>query len=136
MTTTTPTRPYPRFELLPDGRPILMTHAMSGTSLGIVMTDETAMRLHQELSGVLRNKAPGITDELATMTDLLELFCRSYCRTDYEGCREHPMTNSLGDETKANALRVLASCGRFRITDEYGRGSVYGYWPEHDKEQQ
>ena len=61
------------------------------------------------------------------MLDALENMSRSECYTDEDG----KFTSSGALSTHADALRVLAAKGRFRMTRNQGR-MVVGYWPEND----
>ena len=61
---------------------------------------------------------------------------RQHCFTDPKqavrnGVTEINTTDSGALSADADALRILASHGRFRIIREHGR-MVLGYWPEHD----
>jgi len=68
--------------------------------------------------------------------DQIEDMARQHCFTDkevkrYHGVAEFNVTDSGATSANADALRMLAKHGRFRIVREYGR-MVVGYWPEHD----
>ena len=71
-------------------------------------------------------------------TDLnqIEAMARERCYTarqirTYRGDLEFNITDSGADQDDADALRVLAEHGRFRVVRERGC-MVVGYWPEHD----
>ena len=66
----------------------------------------------------------------------IEAMARKRCYTarqirTYRGDLEFNITDSGADQDDADALRVLAEHGRFRIVRERGR-MVVGYWPEND----
>jgi hypothetical protein len=67
--------------------------------------------------------------------DQIEDMARQHCFTDkfgkHDGVPEFNISDSGGTSTDADALRMLAKYGRFRIVREYGR-MVVGYWPEND----
>jgi hypothetical protein len=66
----------------------------------------------------------------------LEDIARQHCYTNpvenvYQGVTVINITDSGALSADADALRVLAQHGRFRIIREHGR-MVVGYWPEND----
>lgn len=69
------------------------------------------------------------------LLDMLEDMARQHCFTSevrtYQGVPEFNVTDSGGISTDADALRMLAKNGRFRILREVGR-MVIGYWPENE----
>ena len=71
-----------------------------------------------------------------TVLDALEGMARNHCYLDtatktYQGASETNVTDSGGLSADAEALRLLARHGRFRVERASGR-MVVGYWPEHD----
>jgi hypothetical protein len=72
------------------------------------------------------------------LLDALEDMARQHCFIDKQprvrfGVSEVNVTVSGALTADADALRVLAKHGRFRIVREGGR-MVVGFWPEHDPE--
>ena len=70
------------------------------------------------------------------LLDMMEDMARQHCFTDkevrtYHGVLEFNVTDSGASSASAEALRMLAKNGRFRILREVGR-MVIGYWPENE----
>jgi len=69
------------------------------------------------------------------LLDMLGDMARQHCFTSevrtYHRVPGFNVTDSGGISPDADALRLLAKNGRFRIVRECGR-MVIGYWPEHE----
>lgn len=69
---------------------------------------------------------------LIALLEALEGMARQHCYTESgNALLLLLMTDSYGKSANADALRLLAKHGRFRIVHESGR-MVVGYWQEND----
>ena len=72
-----------------------------------------------------------LTTSESNLLDALEDMARQHCYLD--GRNQPIETDSGATSADADALRLLAKYGRFRIVRDGGR-MVVGFWPEHDPE--